>query len=239
MRACILIMRSDRGGVKRAGGTETPDGGGNLRDVAAEDVPVGVRTPQQARSRETLAKLLHAAEELLTEVGADEITMNAVAARAEVSVGALYRRFENKDQVLRAVKERMLARLEDHLTTRLRGPLADLGAVIEAYTLAGVDWVVESGRLVPELAGLRLLTGPVDHAEGLATLRNLLVEAAAPHRHEIRRPDPDVALAFVGRTITASAVHRALSVDTTPDGMTWEQWRVETTAMAMAYLTAA
>ncbi|MCD2195843.1 TetR/AcrR family transcriptional regulator [Actinomycetospora endophytica] len=232
-------MRSADGGVKRDGRSspDTAASGGNLRTVTAEDMPVGVRAPQQARSRETMAKLLVATEDLLAEVGADAITMNAVAARAEVSVGAVYRRFENKDLLLRAVKDRLVARLHDRLTSRLDGPLADLDTVIQAYTAAVVGWMVESGRLLPEMAELRRRTSAVDHAEGLATLRALLVEAAAPHRGEVRRHDPDAALAFIGRTVTASAMHRALSIGAAPDGMTWEQWRVETAAMAMAYLT--
>ena len=32
-------------------------------------------------------------------------------------------------------------------------------------------------------------------------------------------------------------MHRALSIEVAPDGMTWEQWRVRTALMAVAYLT--
>ncbi|MFE9574950.1 TetR/AcrR family transcriptional regulator [Nocardia sp. NPDC006044] len=205
--------------------------------MADDGRPVGVRVPQQARSRETLAKLLAATEELLTETGADAVTMSAVATRAEVSVGSVYRRFENKDLLLRAVKDRMLARLGDRLTARLQAPTPGLGAVIEAYTTEIVDWMTQSGRLLPEIFGVRSKPVPDDRAEGLAALRRLLVEAAAPHRGEIRLHDADAALAFVGRTITASAMHRALSVETAPDGMTWKRWCHRTVHMAVAYLT--
>ncbi|WP_338759334.1 hypothetical protein V7968_29820 [Nocardia vulneris] len=67
--------------------------------------------------------------------------------------------------------------------------------------------------------------------------QSLLVEAATPHRDEIRLHDTDAALAFIGRTITASAMHRALSVETAPDGMTWQQWRLRTVRMAVSCLT--
>jgi AcrR family transcriptional regulator len=107
--------------------------------------------------------------------------MGAVAARAEVSVGTVYRRFENKELLLRAVKDRMLIRLGDRLTARLRDPLADLESVIDAYTVAVVAWMAESGRLLPEIFGVRLHPVPDERAEGLAALRRL-VEAAAPHR---------------------------------------------------------
>ncbi|MEA5362372.1 TetR/AcrR family transcriptional regulator [Amycolatopsis sp., V23-08] len=193
--------------------------------------------PQQARSRETQTKLLAATEDLLIEVGADAITMGSVAARADVSVGTVYRRFENRELLLRAVKDRMLARLGDRLDARLNGPLADLESVIDAYTVAVVDWMAESGRLLPEIFGVRLRPVPEERAEGLAALRRRLVEAAAPHREEVRLQDADAELAFIGRTITASAMHRALSIEAAPDGMTWEQWRARTALMAVAYLT--
>ncbi|MEU4519949.1 helix-turn-helix domain-containing protein [Amycolatopsis sp. NPDC024027] len=205
--------------------------------MTAEDMTVGVRAPQQARSRETEAKLLAATEDLLIEVGADAVTIGAVAARAEVSVGTVYRRFENRELLLRAVKDRMLARFGDRVTARLRAPLADLESVIDAYTAAVVDWMAESGRLLPEIFGVGLRPVPDERAEGLAALRRLLVEAAAPHRGTVRLQDADGELAFIGRTITASAMHRALSVEAAPDGMTWEQWRSRTALMAVAYLT--
>ncbi|MGW4844167.1 hypothetical protein [Nocardia brasiliensis] len=63
----------------------------------------------------------------------------------------------------------------------------------------------------------------------------LLVEAAPPRR--ARSTTADAALAFVGRTITASAMHRAISVDAAPDGMTLQQWRLWTVRTAVAYLT--
>ncbi|MFD9959783.1 TetR/AcrR family transcriptional regulator [Amycolatopsis sp. NPDC059020] len=198
---------------------------------------VGVRAPQQARSRETKAKLLAATEDLLIEGGADAVTMGAVAARAEVSVGTVYRRFENRELLLRAVKDRMLARFGDRLTARLRDPLADLESVINACTAAVVDWMAESGRLLPEIFGVRLRPVPDQRAEGLAALRRLLVEAAAPHREAVRLPDADAELGFISRIITASAMHRALSIEAAPDGMTWEQWRIRTALMAVAYLT--
>ncbi len=113
----------------------------------------------------------------------------------------------------------------------------DLDAVIEAYTAAIVEWMTESGRLLPEIFGVRLRPVSDERVEGLTALRQLLVEASAPHRGEIRLDDADAALAFIGRTITASAMHRALSVEAAPDGMTWQQWRARTVLMAVAYLT--
>ena len=85
----------------------------------AASTPPGVRPPVQARSRKALQKVLAAAEEVLAADGFDEFTMTAVAERAGVSVGAIYRRFDSKEQLLAAVKDRLLSRLEEDLAERL------------------------------------------------------------------------------------------------------------------------
>ena len=66
--------------------------------------------PQQARSRETFNRLLDAAEALLEEKGLDAATVPAIAKRAGVSVGVVYRRFPDKDNLLRAVYRRFFER---------------------------------------------------------------------------------------------------------------------------------
>jgi len=66
--------------------------------------------PQQARSRATFNRLLDATEELLDEGGLDAATVPAIAERAGVSVGVIYRRFPDKDNLLRAVYQRFFDR---------------------------------------------------------------------------------------------------------------------------------
>jgi AcrR family transcriptional regulator len=68
-------------------------------------------TPRQARSRETLTRLLDAAEAVLAESGLEAATVPAIAQRAGLSVGAVYRRFQDKDALLRAIYFRMFARM--------------------------------------------------------------------------------------------------------------------------------
>jgi AcrR family transcriptional regulator len=76
--------------------------------------------PQQARSRATLARLLAAAEQLLDEGGLDAATVPAIAERAGVSVGVIYRRFPDKDNLLRAVFERFFERARENNLGALR-----------------------------------------------------------------------------------------------------------------------
>ena len=59
--------------------------------------------PQQLRAKRTYEAILHAAAELLVEVGVERISTNLVAQRAGITVPALYRYFPNKYAVLHAL----------------------------------------------------------------------------------------------------------------------------------------
>ncbi len=56
--------------------------------------------PRQARSRDTAARLLAATVEILREVGLEGCTVPAVAARAGVAVGTVYRRYPDKERLV-------------------------------------------------------------------------------------------------------------------------------------------
>lgn len=59
--------------------------------------------PRQARAEEKRAKILRAAEKLLTESDPTEVTTKAVAKAAGVPIGSVYRYFTNADAMLRAL----------------------------------------------------------------------------------------------------------------------------------------
>lgn len=61
-----------------------------------------VLAPQQARSRESLRRLLKAAVEVLGRHGLAGTTIPRIAAHAGLTPGAVYRRFRNKDVLLEA-----------------------------------------------------------------------------------------------------------------------------------------
>ena len=64
------------------------------------DTPLPSR---QKRSEETTNRLIDAAEEILKTEGAEAATLRAIAEKANVSVGIVYRRFPDKDTILRSV----------------------------------------------------------------------------------------------------------------------------------------
>ena len=72
------------------------------------DMDSGAHPPQQARSRRTLERLLAATIAVLEEAGLAGVTIPEVAARAEVSTGSVYRRFVDKDALIRAAFLRLL-----------------------------------------------------------------------------------------------------------------------------------
>ena len=64
--------------------------------------------PQQARSRESLSKLLKAVVEVLGQHGVAGTTIPRIAAHAGLTPGAVYRRFRNKDVLLETAILRIL-----------------------------------------------------------------------------------------------------------------------------------
>lgn len=65
-----------------------------------------IRPPRQARSQETLDRILDAAEALVAEKGFEDSPVAEIVQRAESSVGAFYARFRDKEGLLHALYER-------------------------------------------------------------------------------------------------------------------------------------
>lgn len=64
--------------------------------------------PQQERSRQMLAKLLHATICVLDEEGLEGATIPAIAKAADVAAASVYRRFPDKDALIRAALKDVL-----------------------------------------------------------------------------------------------------------------------------------
>ncbi len=63
------------------------------------------RVPTPRRSVERLARIARAAGELSAELGADAVTMEAIARRAHTSIGSVYQFYPNRDALLHAIAE--------------------------------------------------------------------------------------------------------------------------------------
>lgn len=102
-----------------------------------------IRPPRQARSQQTLDRILDAAEALLEDKGFEDVKVADVVDRAGSSVGAFYARFRDKEGLLHALQERWL---EQAVAT------ADDALDPERWRLAGTAEILRS--VVPFLVGV-------------------------------------------------------------------------------------
>ena len=91
-------------------------------------LPTGPRA-RRTRSSVTADEILRAAEEV-TKAGLDALTMRAVATRIGASPMALYRYFATKDQLIDALLDRVLGRIQ------LAPPSSDWVADLTAFAMA-------------------------------------------------------------------------------------------------------
>lgn len=79
---------------------------------ASQSTPLW-RVPQQARSWERFHRILDAAADLFVEIGYESVTADDIAARADTSVGGLYRFFPDKAAIFHALLDRYLNQLRE------------------------------------------------------------------------------------------------------------------------------
>jgi AcrR family transcriptional regulator len=197
----------------------------------------GFHPPRQARSRAALQRLLASAEHVLINDGPEELTIARVAEHAGVSVGGVYRRFAGKEQLIDAVKQALVERLEQSAAAALENAEPSLEGVVNALATALSETLNEIARLIPAiLAGGRTADPPEEGLRTLISLQRRFFDAAAPYRGQIRHPNPDAALDMTFRTVIGAAAHRAATSPWLPDDLTWQQWAREIADMTAAYL---
>ena len=178
--------------------------------------------PQQERSRHTLFRLLSAAEALLEHGGLEAATVPAIAEAAGVSVGVIYRRFPNKDALLRAVYERFFTTTAEQNVLRLQAVNAGGAKTIPLPKLARgiVRGMVEGYRRRRGLLRARTRyarTHPDPSFRRSAQKMNRTTMAALvillqSYRDQIGHPDPEAAIEFAIFMI-ASTLQNALIED--------------------------
>ena len=99
------------------------------------------RTPQQARSKARLARVLEAAERVLIGEGVEALTTTRVASEAKVSVGSLYQYLPDRDAIIDALAAGYFAELE-----------AAMDGLVQAATAE--RWDDPVGVLVDTFAGI-------------------------------------------------------------------------------------
>ncbi|MGI9592337.1 MAG: TetR/AcrR family transcriptional regulator [Myxococcota bacterium] len=173
-----------------------------------------VRPPQQARSQQTLDRLLDAAEELVAEKGFDDTPVAEVARRAGSSVGAFYSRFEDKDGLLSALYERWLAEATataDAALDPARWEGASIAEILSTVVRFLVEIYRERGGLIRAFV-LRNHVDPDFHARQQRLSHYISERLSAlllARRQEIHHPDPQRAAGF-GLTLVFSTLESAM-----------------------------
>jgi len=201
-----------RGG-KRGARFTGPPGNGMMKGVPPATSLR--RAPVQRRSAERLTRILDACADLLDEVGYDALSTRAVAIRAGVPIGSVYRFFGNKRAMADALAQRNLEHFIARVTERLRemsggGWREAMDAVLDEYlamkrTAPGFS-LVDFGNQIP--VGKRDAEPNHRVADTLTTLLSDVIG---------RAPDDDLRRTFLVAVETADTlVHLAFRV--APDG---------------------
>ncbi len=135
------------------------------------------RQPTQERARSTVGQLLDAAAALLTEVGLEGLTTNAVAARAGVNVATLYAYFDDKFSLVEELSERFERQRLEFLARQVD----DLAVAndLDAWVADTIGGLAAFRAEVPASSDLRAAVASVpalrarDHANDLAAAEQL------------------------------------------------------------------
>jgi AcrR family transcriptional regulator len=157
-----------------------------------------VRPPKQRRSRESYERVLDAAHTLLEENGFEGLTVQEVAVRSGVSIGAIYERFGNKESLLRAVHARLMESMSAaNEAAEASAASVDGAAAAIAASIAGMARVMNDNRKALR-AFMHL--GAVDEvisargSEASIALSKEFKRTLMPYAGEFRHPRRAIAL---------------------------------------------
>lgn len=184
---------------------------------------------------------MDAAEHILRAGGIDELTIPAIAAKSGVSVGNIYRRFEGKQDILRALKNRLYDELEETTSKAMIAPAESLRSAVHRFAVVSITEMERQGELY-----MLIVSSQGDDAEmiqrgrdiiskNLAVLRNSLL----PFWSEIVHDDPERAVQMSFTTLLAAMERRVVHRATPPATLTWDEFGQELTHIVVAYLTTA
>ncbi|BBY56989.1 TetR/AcrR family transcriptional regulator [Mycolicibacterium sarraceniae] len=109
------------------------------------------RAPVQARSRQTVARILDAAAAIADEDGVDAVTTRAIADRAGVSYPSLYRFFADRDAILDELMEQHCAEIDARcIAAEQTWPISSIAELLNNELDLHVDYY----RKHPGAAGL-------------------------------------------------------------------------------------
>lgn len=200
-----------------------------------------VVAPQQARSRETLERLLDAAEGLIVARGLEQITVAEIAKHAGSSVGAFYARFPDKESLLRCVFQRFYEQAIATVDTVL-APQHWQDATAAELAASAMQFVVRIFRDKRELIVALTLRVARDPDLGLmgqqvgARIATRIAELLRVRGDHLSHPNPEQAIGFVVWLVLSALNSRALGAPGVETIISDEVIADELTRNAIAYL---
>jgi AcrR family transcriptional regulator len=181
-----------------------------------EDATVGALPPQQQRSRDTEARLLKAAIKMLAEHGLDGATIPRIAEVAGVAPASIYRRFRDRDALIRAAFLDILTRSAATVATVMRLE-SFKNKTLEGVVSRLVAMTIDQYRSQPRL--LQALTRVME-TDGDKTFRSAalaivsgnferMTDVLLEFRREIRHANPRRAITFALLTMATAVEIRA------------------------------
>ncbi len=182
----------------------------------APSTAADIHAPKQARSLESMRRLVDAARQILNEDRLEAATIPRIAARAGLSVGSVYRRFSDKDALLREIclqhflsKQEFLSQLAQQIP-----PEAHLSEIIQGMA----QGMMRSFR---EDAGLMRASIYYFHEQAVPKVRQKIDRAIyrmgeittsilLSRRDQIGHPDPDLAAELTMTMMSATIREIAL-----------------------------
>lgn len=113
-----------------------------MAEKTPKNQPLGRRSPRQERSQQKVELILEATTRLLEQTEPTQVSTNAIARLAGVSIGTLYQYFPDKDAVFRALTEREFKGLASRILAVVEAPAPErpgarvgqvIAAVLDAY----------------------------------------------------------------------------------------------------------
>lgn len=173
------------------------------------------KIPQQERSREMVAKIIATAVKMLKKTDPEQITTNAIAARAGVSKGSVYQYFANKEELIHAAIEQLAAEQAPLIDDMLRSvtmeqPQEAMQASIDIL----IDFTIANRKLIRYVADRPDYARTLENASGLnATLLALTTLHMAHYRDQYRHELSPRALAWLFFNMAVATTTRYIESD--------------------------
>jgi AcrR family transcriptional regulator len=195
---------------------------------------------KQERSQRNLERILQAAETVLGRDGWEAFTMKAVAEEADASVGGIYRRFENKEQLLRAIKDNVLNRADAMHRSIAGYRPANLADAIHHYVRHRIDALTGYADMLKKILDAQQgdvvmhNRGRQSVQVGLRTFRSMV----APFRTEIHHADPEIAIEVAFYVFNATVLRKVQNYasETLFEHLDWELLKDELALVLLHYL---